>query len=79
MCSLIRYEDSVFPSHLLPKVVPVGTKVGYTSTKMSDWPHGIPVFVCMGDVQCATFALLNDRHDAGMCFCCKLTLRKIAI
>ncbi|XP_005093697.1 sedoheptulokinase [Aplysia californica] len=60
------YEDPVFPSSLLPKIVPVGTKVGLTSPHLAGWPQDVPVYVCMGDVQCATYALLKDNHDAAI-------------
>ncbi|RUS68756.1 hypothetical protein EGW08_023482 [Elysia chlorotica] len=55
--------DGDFPHHLLPHIIPAGRVVGNT-TEVLGLPEGIPVFVAMGDVQCAMQAVLSSPHDA---------------
>ena len=62
----------MFPNHLLPNIVPPGTVVGITHAHISGWKQGIPVYVSLGDVQCATFAILRDHRDAGKCLIAKV-------
>ncbi|XP_059143763.1 sedoheptulokinase-like isoform X2 [Physella acuta] len=59
-------ESSEFPCHLLPKIVPSGTPVGRVSSSHDDWPVDVPVYVGMGDVQCAMYALLKSHYDAAV-------------
>ena len=60
-----RIQNGDFPYHLLPHIIPAGKVVGHTF-EVFGLPMGVPVFVAMGDVQCAMQAMLSSPHDAGM-------------
>lgn len=60
-----RYEQQGFPHELLPKIVPAGSCVGHVNASITGWPSGVPVYVGLGDVQCAMYSSLKSSHDAG--------------
>ncbi|XP_055861455.1 sedoheptulokinase-like isoform X2 [Biomphalaria glabrata] len=62
--SSILQEDKEFPVHLLPTIVRSGEKVGQVNSSFQDWPTDVPVYVGMGDVQCAMYAALSSPQHA---------------
>ncbi|KAH9525502.1 hypothetical protein Btru_001567 [Bulinus truncatus] len=62
--SSVLHESKEFPSHLMPKVVAAGKKAGVVRSSLEGWPSAVPVFVGMGDVQCAMYAALKSAHHA---------------
>ncbi|KAI8749293.1 sedoheptulokinase [Biomphalaria glabrata] len=61
----VQQEDKEFPVHLLPRIVRSGEKVGQVNSSFQDWPTDVPVYVGMGDVQCAMYAALISPQHAG--------------
>ncbi|CAL1543212.1 unnamed protein product [Lymnaea stagnalis] len=64
--SSVLQDVDEFPLHLLPKVVAAGTQVGEVCASLNGWPAGVPVFVGMGDVQCAMYDVLKNTSDAAV-------------
>ena len=61
-------------SHLLPDIVPSGTKVGTLTFDWEGVPAGASVYVALGDLQCSVYPFLEREELNSIAGKCKYSL-----
>ncbi|XP_015787085.1 sedoheptulokinase [Tetranychus urticae] len=61
-----KLHSDNFPTHILPKIVDVDYIAGNLANDWIGLPKGIPVYTAFGDLQCSTFACIQNKLNSAV-------------